>query len=137
MPSKNLRAFEEFQRRLGNPTSDEALRALMGAVDPEVEFVQAPSLPHGGVHRGYAGAREMREMIADRWKVAVRHDHMWDVPEDDAIFLYITQEWTSTETGKTVKFPTLQWISFKDAKMTRLEIFVQDTKKIIDTLDAD
>ena len=68
MPSKNLRAFEEFQRRLGNPTSDEALRALMGAVDPEVEFVQAPSLPHGGVHRGYAGAREMREMIADRWR---------------------------------------------------------------------
>ncbi len=138
MTSQNLETYErlkvqaEFEHDL---TSDKSQQAMLEAFTPDFEIVEPPSLPHGGVHKGRDAWLKMHAVMRERWHQKVWVEHIWDLPLDDVIVLYSTMEWTANATGKTVRFPATEVLWFRDAKVARVELFLQDTKRILETLE--
>jgi hypothetical protein len=118
-------------------TSDKSRQAMLDAYAEDFELVEPPSLPHGGVHRGRDEWIAMHEKMRSLWHQKLTIDHIWEPPGEDMIILYSTMEWTAVATGKTVTFPAIELLHFRDGLICKIEMYLQDTKAILDTLDAD
>ncbi|GAA1871987.1 hypothetical protein GCM10009836_61100 [Pseudonocardia ailaonensis] len=138
MASKNLENFLALMAKVKgmDPTSDASLDIMQDYVTPDMEFVQPPSFPHGGVHGGRDGWRHMAKTLNENWQLHISPDHMWDIPEEDVVVLYVNMEWTAQKTGRTVHYPTMELLRFKDGRIARAEIFPQDTHAVLETLNA-
>jgi ketosteroid isomerase-like protein len=140
MPSRNMEAFQklkeqaEFEKDL---TSEASQQAIWDAYTPDFVLIEPPTLPHGGVHHGREKWREVHEVMRSLWHQKVMIEHTWDVPEDDLIVLYSTMEWTAHATGKMARFPAIELLHFRDGLIAKVEMFLQDTKVILDTLEPD
>lgn len=129
-----LRERAEFSTDL---TSEKSEKAMLEVFTPDFQIVEPPSLPHGGVHTGRDEWVAMHHTMRDIWEQKVDVQHMWDVPDDDLIVLYAAMEWTARETGKTARFPVVELLHFRDGLIARVELFLQDTKVVLDTLEKD
>jgi ketosteroid isomerase-like protein len=140
MPSRNMQTFlklmedADFDRDL---TNEKSHAAMLESFAPDFEIVQPPSLPQGGVHKGREQWESMLATMRKRWKQTIRHDEAWDLPDRDLVVMHSTLEWTSKKTGRSLKFPSVELMWFRDGKISKVEMFFQDTKRILDTLDAD
>ena len=138
MVSRNMETYNklkeqaEFQTDL---TSEKSQEAMLEAFTPDFEIVEPPSLPHGGVWKGRENWLKMHHTMRSLWQQKVMVDHIWEIPEDDIIILYTTMEWTANATGRTVRFPAVEVLHFRDAHIARVEMFLQDSKAILDTLE--
>jgi uncharacterized protein len=140
MPSPNMETFlalkdaANFEKDL---TSEQSQGAMLDAFAKDIVVVEPPSLPQGGVHQGIEAWQEMHHLMRSLWLQKVDVKHVWDVPEDDLIVLYSEMEWTANATGKSVTFPAVELLHFRDAKIAKIEMFLQDSKVILDTLEHD
>ncbi|SEP26733.1 nuclear transport factor 2 family protein [Trujillonella endophytica] len=137
MASANLQAYEQLMKAAEfehDITSDRSRNAMWDAFTEDYEIVEPPSLPHGGVYKGREEWARMNAKMRSLWAQKVTPLHIWDLPEQDLIILYTDMEWTAHETGRTVRFPAVELLHFRDAKICRVEMFLQDTKVILDTL---
>jgi ketosteroid isomerase-like protein len=50
------------------------------------------------------------------------------------VALRIVIRWTARATGRTVVLPMIDMIKFRDGKIVEVEVFLQDTGALIDTL---
>jgi uncharacterized protein len=138
MASKNMEAYErllqsaEFEHDL---TSDKSRKAMVDAFTEDYVMVEPPSLPYGGVWEGRDEWLKMNAIMGSLFDQKVVPQHTWDIPEDDLIILYSHMEFTAKATGKTVSFPAIELLYFRDAKICKVEMFLQDTKIILDTLE--
>lgn len=138
MASRNLEAFRrlmeqaEFEHDI---TSERSRQAMFAAFTPDYEIIEPPSLPHGGVYKGREEWLKMNEKMRSLWSQKVKPTRIWDVPEDDVIILYSDMEWTAKATGRTVRFPAVEVLHFRDGLICKVEMFLQDTKVILDTLE--
>jgi hypothetical protein len=110
---------------------------MLEAFTEDFEITEPASLPHGGVHKGIQAWLKMNETMGSLWKQKVWPQQVWDLPESDLIILYSDMEWTARATDKTVRFPAIELLRFRDGKVANVEMFLQDTKAILDTLDPD
>ena len=136
--SKNLDAYNDLLAKADfehDITSDRSRQAMVDAFTPDYVMVEPPSLPHGGIWEGRDEWLKMNAMMRSLWDQKVVPVHVWDVPEDDLIILNSHMEWTAKTTGKTVSFPAIELLYFRDAKICKVEMFLQDTKIILDTLE--
>jgi ketosteroid isomerase-like protein len=117
-------------------TSEKSRNAMLEAFTEDFELSEPPSLPHGGVHKGIKDWLAMHGTMRSLWEQKVWPRHVWEVPEDDLIVLYSEMEWTAHATGRTVRFPAVELLHFRDGKIARVEMFLQDTKIILDTLES-
>ena len=137
MASRNLETYQrlkdqaEFEADL---TSEKSQQAMLEAFTPDFEIIEPPSLPQGGVHKGRDAWLKMHGIMRSLWQQKVWVEHTWDVPEDDIIVLYSTMEWTANATGRTARFPAVELLRFRDGRIAKVEMFLQDTKVILDTL---
>ena len=116
-------------------TSEKSQQAMLEAFTPDFEIIEPPSLPQGGVHKGREAWLKMHGIMRSLWHQKVNVEHIWDVPEQDVIVLYSTMEWTANETGRTAEFPAVELLWFRDGLIAKVEMFLQDTKVILDTLE--
>jgi hypothetical protein len=135
--SRNLETYQrlkdqaEFEADL---TSEKSQQAMFEAFTPDFEIIEPPSLPQGGVHKGRDAWLKMHGIMRSLWQQKVLVEHTWDLPEDDIIVLYSTMEWTANATGRTARFPAVELLRFRDGRIAKVEMFLQDTKVILDTL---
>lgn len=140
MGSKNL---ETLMRLSGNAefeehnTSEKSRQAIYAELTDDFECHEPPSLPHGGVHKGKDAWAAMNEQMGEYWDQQVVAEHTLDIPEKDLIVLTSTMTWKAHSTGKSVTFPAVELLWFRDAKLARVDVFLQDTKEIMATLDSD
>jgi ketosteroid isomerase-like protein len=140
MTSRNMDTYRrlneqgEFEEDL---TSEKSQKAMLEAFTPDFEISEPPSLPHGGVHKGIDDWLKMHGTMRSYWKQKVWPQQVWDLPDDDLIILYSIMEWTGNATGRSVHFPAIELLRFRDGKIAKVEMFLQDTKMILDTLDAE
>lgn len=127
-----LKEAAEFQDDL---TSEKAQAAMLAAYTDDVEIVEPSSLPHHGVHKGKENWLKMQNHMRSLWQQKVFVNHIWEVPEDDLIVLHTTMEWTANATGKTATFPAVELLYFRDGLISRVELFLWDTKLCLDTLE--
>jgi hypothetical protein len=138
--SRNLETYNRLKEQAefeADLTSEKSQQAMLEAFTPDFEIVEPPSLPQGGVHKGRDAWLKMHGIMRSLWQQKVWVEHIWDVPEDDVIILYSTMEWTANATGRTARFPAVEVLRFRDARVARVEMFLQDTKVILDTLQPD
>ena len=138
MASRNLKAYHRLLERAefeDDITSDRSRDAMWEAFTEDYVIVEPPSLPHGGVYTGREEWAAMNAKMRSLWAQKVKPTRIWDLPQDDVIILYSEMEWTAKATGRTVSFPAVEILHFRDAKICKVEMFLQDTKIILDTLD--
>lgn len=138
MASANLEAYHRLMAAAGfdeDLTGEKSKQALFDAFTPDFEVVEPPSLPQGGVHKGRDAWLELHDLMRSLWQQKVKPEHIWDLPEHDIIVLYSVMEWTANATDKTVVFPAIEILHFRDTKICKVEMFLQDTKVILDTLE--
>jgi ketosteroid isomerase-like protein len=116
-------------------TSDTASNAMLAAATPDVEIHEPASLPQGGVHTGYEAWLELHHTMRSLWEQKVDTVHVWDVPEDNVIVLYSMMDWTAKATGRQIRFPAVEVLTFRDGLICKVEIFHQDAKAVLDTLE--
>jgi hypothetical protein len=137
MASRNMEtclklvADADFENDL---TSERSKAAMAAAYAPEFEIVQPLSLPQGGVHTGRDGWLKMLEIMKARWQQKVWHERIWDLPEDDLIILYSWLTWTARANGEEIRFPSVELLWFEDGLISKVEMFISDTKRILDVL---
>jgi hypothetical protein len=137
-PSPNLVAYRRMQQAAefeDDITSDKSRQAMWDNFTPGYEIIEPPSLPHGGVYKGREEWAGMNATMRSLWAQKVKPLHVWDVPADDLIVLYSEMEWTARATGKTVTFPAVELLFYTDEKISKVEMFLQDTQVILDTLE--
>lgn len=116
-------------------TSRQSSNAILAAAAPDVEIHEPASLPQGGVHKGHEAWLEMHRTMRSLWEQKVETIHVWDIPEDDVIVLYSMMDWTAKETGRRIRFPAVEVLTFRDGLIAKVEIFHQDAKAVLDTLE--
>jgi hypothetical protein len=138
MPSRNMDTYRKLQEAAdmtADLTSNQAQQAMWDAYHDDFVIVEPASLPTGGVHRGKDAWLAMNNLMRSLWAQKVWIDHTYDLPEEDLIILYSTMEWTGHKTGKTVRIPAVELLYFKDALISRIEMFFQDTNALLEILD--
>lgn len=138
MASRNLEAYWRLVERAKfdqDLTSGDAFDAMIEASTPDVEIHEPMSLPQGGVHVGHDAWRTMHHTMRELWDQKVEIRHVWDVPEDDVLVLYTDMEWTAKATGRTIRFPVVETLWYRDGLICKIEIFHQDQQAILETLE--
>jgi hypothetical protein len=138
MTSLNMQTYLRLAGQAGfteDLTSDTASNAMLAAATPDVEIHEPASLPQGGVHKGHDAWLELHHTMRSLWEQKVETLHVWDLPEDDVIVLYSMMDWTAKATGRQIRFPAVEVLSFRDGLICKVEIFHQDVKAVLDTLE--
>jgi hypothetical protein len=138
VPSRNLLAYRRMQHAAEfehDITSDKSRQAMWDNFTPDYEIVEPPSLPYGGVHKGREEWATMNATMRSLWAQQVLPVHVWDVPSDDLVILYSEMEWTAKSTGKRVTFPAVELLYYQNEKICKVEMFLQDSQVILDTLE--
>jgi ketosteroid isomerase-like protein len=137
MTSRNLQTYLRLVGKAGfseDLTSDTASNAMLAAATTDVEIHEPASLPQGGVHKGHDAWLELHHTMRSLWEQKVETVHVWDLPEDDVIVLYSMMDWTAKATGRRIRFPAVEVLTFRDGLVCKVEIFHQDAKAVLDTL---
>src|SRR5262245_30401769 len=111
-------------------TGEKSRNAILAAYSDDFEIDEPPSLPHGGTHKGKPAWVAMQETMREHWQQKVWVDQVWEIEDEDLMINYTTMEWTANATGKTVRFPAIELIWFRDAKIARIEMFL-DRKSVV------
>lgn len=138
MASRNMETYLELERgaEMGDDlTSDRSRGAMLDAFTDDFEILEPAALPHGGLWKGKDEWIRMQGIMREHWQQKVVIDKMWDLPDDDLIILYTSMEWTANATGKEIAFPCVELLSFRDARICKVEIFIYDTQAVMATLD--
>jgi len=117
-------------------TSPEFQKQMAEVFALDIEVHEPPCLPHGGVHRGRENWLEVRRTMMSLWDQKLDVVHIWEVPEDDVIILNYMMDWTGKATGRNVRFPAVEVLTFRDGAIAKIEFYPQDAKLILDTLEA-
>lgn len=138
MTSRNMQTYLKLSGQAGfdeDLTSDKSSDAIFSSAQPDVEIHEPASLPQGGVHKGIDAWRELHHTMRSLWDQKVQTLKVWDHPEDDIIILYSMMDWTAKATGRHIRFPCVEILTFRDGLIAKVEIYHQDAKAVLDTLE--
>jgi ketosteroid isomerase-like protein len=116
---------------MGNPTTTESQLELF---DENMTILEPISLPHGGRHHGIKEYRELQERMRTLWEQRIEATDYWQCGED-RVALRIVIAWTARTTGRRIVLPMIDLMKFRHGKIVEVEVFLQDTKALLDTLD--
>jgi ketosteroid isomerase-like protein len=69
------------------------------------------------------------------WEQCIESGEYWQC-DDELVALRIVIAWTARATGRRVVLPMIDMLRFRDGKIIEVEVFLQDTKTLLDTLDS-
>jgi ketosteroid isomerase-like protein len=115
---------------MGDPAVTER---QLDVFDPDVTVIEPVSVPHGGLHRGVGEYRSLQERMRTLWEQRIESAEYWQCAAD-RVALRIVIRWTARTTGRSVVLPMIDMIKFRDGKIVEIEVFLQDTGALIDTL---
>jgi ketosteroid isomerase-like protein len=101
--------------------------------DDDVTVIEPLSLPHGGRHRGLDEYRSLQNQMRHLWDQRIEAAEYW-LCGDDRVALRIVIRWSARATGRSVVLPMMDMIKFRGGKIVEVEVFLQDTKALLDTL---
>ena len=130
-----LTEWQRYQATRPDVNSEEFRAKLLEAFTPDFEMVEPPSTPFGGTWTGPADYLTMRGIMVEHWICSLEDHHIWESSKDDVIIKYSMMSFTSRQTGRSVDFPSVQVVRFRDGKMSRVEVFYQDSGSLLATLD--
>jgi len=125
----HAKTFEEFSGLFRSGKMEEACRKYM---HPDLEIHEPPSLPQGGVFRGWDAPIQVTKIYTGIWDIEVGPLEMCEA--GNLLIWRAVFTWKSKKTGKSVTAPAVEVNYFKDGKTVRMEVFHHDTQGMLDTL---
>jgi ketosteroid isomerase-like protein len=101
--------------------------------DDDVTVIEPLSLPHGGRHRGLDEYRFLQNQMRLLWDQRIEATEYWPCG-DNRVALRMVIRWSARATGRSVVLPMIDMIKFRGGKIIEVEVFLQDTKALLDTL---
>jgi len=117
--------YDAFRRR--------DIEAVVGALDPEVEYVQSDEVPWGGHYRGHAGVVEFFQRLTSTVDSRVEHERFVDAG-DHVVAVGHTQG-KVLATGKEFDVPAVHVWTLRNGKVVRFEAYI-DHPRILAALRA-
>lgn len=109
--------------------------SALALLHPDLEVIEPESLPYGGVHRGRdAFAQQVLGTAAALMDIRIL-DHS-TVAAGDRVLLRLEFEFTSRASGRTLRLASVELHEVHDGLITRIEVFYQDTKRLLDLLET-
>ncbi len=129
-PATALAVVRELARRfsVGDAAGSFAL------FHPGVRIEQPASLPHGGWHEGRDGVAQMGATFGGYWDRTIRDVRI--LPGAPPVVQLTTQTWTAKSTGRSATVDVVELIEVTDGLISEIRVFQQDTRLLLDTLDA-
>lgn len=125
-----VEVVEELARRFRAGDREGA----MALVHPEVRIEQPASLPHGGWWQGHDGMAAMGARFGEYWERTIDDPRITGC--DRTVVQVTTQAWTARSTGRTATVDVVELFAFRDAVISEIRVFQQDTHLLLSTLDA-
>jgi hypothetical protein len=125
----NGKVFTEFSELFRAGEMERACRTYM---HPDLEIHEPPSLPQGGVFRGWDAPIRITKIYTSIWDIEVGPLEMCEA--GDLLIWRAMFTWKSKKTGKSVTAPAVEVNYFQDGKTVRMEVFHHDTQGMLDTL---
>ena len=140
MPSRNMETYLKLKERAefaSDLTARSPNRRCWRRFTPDFEIVEPPSLPQGGVHKGREAWLKMHGIMRSHWHQKVNVEHIWDVPEQRRDRPLLLDDGVDGQRDRSAPLSFLRWSSswFRDGLIAKVEMFLQDTKIILDTLE--
>jgi uncharacterized protein len=120
---------EEMARRFG--AGD--LPGVQALLHPALRIEQPASLPHGGVHHGLDGMREMGTRFAEHWERTIADPRVYDCGV--TVVQVTTQSWRARATGRSATVDVVELFTVVDGRISEIRVFQQDTAALLATLD--
>ena len=109
-------------------------REWVQVFDDDIVLIEPESLPHGGRHQGLPAFEEVQAGMRALWDQRIEGADYW-LCAQDRVALRIEIRWTARATGRTVVLPMIDLMRFRDGRIVEIEVFLHDTKVLLDTLD--
>src|SRR5581483_1633473 len=101
------------------------LDGVLGDLDPDIEWVQAQGLPHGGTYHGIAEVRRnIFEPLDAEWWDEFTADPDEFVDAGDEVVVLGRYRGVAKGTGKRLDVPFVHVWTFRDGKATRFRQFL-------------
>lgn len=126
---------EAVVRSLINAVSTGDIDGMLSHLAPDIEITEPESLPYGGVHRGIEAFCKdvIGVMLANAEMGATNHKFL---AAGDNVAVSMLSSATSRRTGNVLHMPFMELYTVKDGLVTRIEVYPQDTKKLVEFLEA-
>jgi hypothetical protein len=118
-----------------NRTSGAFEQWLREFYDPGIEVHEPPSLPHGGVHRGVDNWLNARKVMMATWEQKLDILNIYEDAEKNVIILNYLMDWTAKSTGRNFLMPAIEVLTFRDAKIAKIEFYPHDAKAMAESLE--
>jgi uncharacterized protein len=107
------------------------LEAVVKLLHPEFVVVEPESLPYGGTYRGRdAFLGELLPKMTKDFQLVLEDVRVLD--GGDVVAGQLTAVFTSRKSGRALRVPYVEICSFKDGLISLLEVYPQDTHRIVD-----
>ena len=119
---------DEMARRFG--AGD--LPGVQALLHPALRIDQPASLPHGGVHHGLDGMRQLGAPFAEHWERTIADPRIYDTGV--VVVQITTQSWRAKTTGKSATVDVVELFTIIDGQISEIRVFQQDTAALLATL---
>lgn len=126
---------ETVVRSLIDAVSAGNIEGMLALLAPDLEVVEPASLPYGGVHKGVeAFCKDVIEVMLGKSEMGASNHRFFSA--GDTVVVSMLSSVTSRRTGKVFEMPYLELYTVKDGLITHIEAYPQDTKQLVEFLDA-
>jgi ketosteroid isomerase-like protein len=109
------------------------LEKLQTYLADDIETYQSENLPYSGRYHGIDGFTGMASTIGTHYAVENLHTRMLD--SGDETVIYMDLRFTSHATGRTAETSNVEWYTFRDGKVARINIYYKDPVIVAALLD--
>jgi ketosteroid isomerase-like protein len=104
---------------------------FLALLDDDVRISLPASIPHGGIYRGKAGARQLRDKLIAAW-ADFRVEILEHLQGSDSVIVLIRLNAVAKATGNSVDMQIAEFWRFRARKVVELAAYYFDTKAVFD-----
>jgi ketosteroid isomerase-like protein len=100
---------------------------------PELVIEEPESITHGGIFRGPDASTRVKQIIRATWDQQMGELELYDCGK-----LVISRRpivWIAKTTGKSTACSAVEFFEFRDGKVAKITVYLQDTKRLMETLE--
>jgi hypothetical protein len=112
----------------------DAVKACRQYVSTDLELIEPPELPQGGVFHGWDAPIRVTAIYTGIWDVQFLSSDFYDAIDDDIVFARYVATWTHKATGKSITEPVIELNKLSNAKISLMQVFHFDAGGLLKTM---
>ena len=124
-----------YVQQIFDAVSREDITAFLAGVTDDIEIIEPASLPVGGVHKGHeAVLQKILKVMGRKFKVRILRSTI--LGEGPTFAACADVQFTSRSTGNVLEMPYVELHTVRGNKVCRMDIYPQDTQRLMEFWNA-